>query len=200
MTNNLIGLTGGIGCGKSTVTGYLSQKGVPIVDADIVAHEVVEPGTVALDKIQQHFGSEILKDNGHLDRAKLREIIFTDNTHKHWLESLLHPIIRDEICAQLEVASKHYPYVILSSPLLLETDQSVLVSKIIVIDIDRESQIQRASKRDGNTKVQIERIIANQIDRESRKRKADYIIDNCGDINNLFANIDALHANLRAKF
>ncbi len=200
MSHNIVGLTGGIGCGKTTVTDLLANKGIPIVDADIVAREVVAPQSEALQKISQRFGESILLQDGSLNRVLLRDIIFKDKIQKVWLEALLHPIIRSEICQQLELASKQHPYVILSSPLLLETDQSTLASVIVIIDIDKESQIQRATQRDNNTIEQIERIIDNQLDRDSRITKADYVIDNCGELEQLYSNVDNLHKTLTAKF
>ena len=200
MSDYIIGLTGGIGSGKTTVANIFATLNIDIIDADIIAREVVEPGTDALLKIQNHFGTHVLHHNGSLNRAALRQIIFNDKSQKDWLEALLHPVIRTEIRTQLKKASNTYSYAILSSPLLLETDQSELVSQVIIIDIDRESQLERASKRDNNTKAQIERIIDSQIDRESRRKQADYIIDNCGSLKQLYLNIDALHKKLSDKY
>lgn len=200
MNSNIIGITGGIGCGKSTVTDLLAKQGIPIIDADIVAREVVEPNTHGLQKITDRFGQSILLADGGLNRAKLREIIFQITDEKAWLERLLHPIIRKEITQQLNDKSKLFPYVVLSSPLLLETDQHNLVSDIVVIDIDQQTQIERATKRDKNSSAQIESIIRQQIDRKSRLDKADYIINNQGNLQQLADEVSQLHSTLLSKY
>ena len=171
-----IGLTGGIGSGKSTVADMFSRHGITIVDTDKIAREAVEPGQEALALIAEHFGPQILKNNGQLDRAKLRQQIFANPEKKHWLENLLHPIIRKHTTKRLEQAQS--PYVILVSPLLFETEQDSLVDKTIVVDVLEATQIERASKRDGDTNESIKKIIESQIPREQRLSKANYIIDN----------------------
>lgn len=200
MKKNIVGLSGGIGSGKTSATDLLAMKGVPIIDADVVARQVVEPNALALQTICERYGSNILKDDNSLDRAALRDIIFQDTTQKQWLESLLHPIIRDEILQQLAKASAQSPYVILSSPLLLETDQHLLTQCIVIVDIDRQIQIQRAMLRDDNTQQQIERIIDNQLDRESRLAKADFVIDNSASFAHLKDQVAQVHQQLLLKF
>ena len=171
-----IGLTGGIGSGKSAASAIFESYGINIVDADIVAREVVEPGKTALSLIAEHFGEQILNDEQALNRGKLREIIFSDPDEKTWLETLLHPIIRDEIIQQLH--SSDSEYTILVSPLLFETDQNNLVKRALLIDVSVETQIERATKRDNTNSDQIRKIIANQYPRKIKLEKADDIIEN----------------------
>ncbi len=172
----VIGLTGGIGSGKTAASDEFQHLGIAVVDADIVAREVVEPGQPALREIASHFGPDILTKEGLLDRAALREIIFSSKGQKQWLESLLHPIIRTEIKQQLVSSSS--PYAILVSPLLFETDQSELVSRILLIDVPVELQLARASQRDNNSREQIQKIIASQLPREYKLAHANDVICN----------------------
>ena len=171
----IIGLTGGIGCGKSTVSSFFSELNVEIVDADIVARQVVSKGQPALQKIAQHFGGEILSD-GELNRSLLREIIFQDNSQREWLNGLLHPLIRAEIVSALAKAKG--PYVLLEAPLLFENKLDVLTDYNLVIDLAPELQLKRASVRDGVSVESIKAIIAKQIDRQQRLQQADFVIDN----------------------
>lgn len=175
---SVVGLTGGIGSGKSTVAGLFQALGVHCVDADDVAREVVEPGTEALARISDHFGASILAGNGALDRAALRTIVFNDPAEREWLESLLHPVIRKELVRQLHPRNYGLPYVLLVSPLLLETDQHNLVERIIVVDVPVEVQIERTMARDDNPEDQVERIIAAQMPRDQRLQRADDVINN----------------------
>jgi len=171
-----IGLTGGIGSGKSTVAAKFRRLGVTVIDADDVARQVVEPGTDALRQIAAHFGKQVLQQDGSLDRARLRQLVFADETGRRWLEGLLHPLIRREIGTQLDQADS--PYAILVSPLLVESGQSALVDRVLVIDVPVEVQIERTMKRDANSRDQVERIIAAQMPREERLAAADDIFDN----------------------
>jgi dephospho-CoA kinase len=191
MSRFKVGLTGGIGSGKSEVSKRFEKYGIHVVDADIIARQVVEPGQPALDKIIQHFGSDIVDKDGQLLRAKLREIIFSDATEKAWLENLLHPVIRAEIISQLENASSSYA--ILSSPLLLETGQDVLVNRILVVDASEDLQLARASQRDKNNLEQIKAIMKSQMPREQRRAAADDVIHNHGDKNELDEQVNNLH-------
>ncbi|KAA1176385.1 dephospho-CoA kinase [Marinobacter salinexigens] len=174
----IVGLTGGIGSGKSTVVRQFGELGVHWVDADDVAREVVEPGTPALKAIEAHFGRRILQPDGSLDRAQLRQIVFETPDERTWLERLLHPVIREELIRQLKPDNYHLPYVLLVSPLLLETDQHNLVDHILVVDVPVEVQLERTMARDNNSREQVERIIAAQISREQRCSKADDVINN----------------------
>jgi len=196
----IAGLTGGIGSGKSTVARLFGELGVHWVDADDVAREVVEPGTPALERIAKHFGEQILTSEGTLDRAQLRGIVFEEPEERVWLESLLHPIIRDELIRQLNPENYQLPYVLLVSPLLLETDQHELVDRIIVIDVPEETQIQRTMARDTNSREQVERIIAAQISREDRLARADEVIDNDRPLDDVTRQVRELHERLLVDF
>lgn len=188
----IVGLTGGIGSGKSEVSRRFEQLGITVVDADIVAREVVNVGSVALSAISAHFGQDILNADGSLNRAQLRSRIFENPNEKNWLENLLHPIIRKEIVTQL--AESKTPYRILSSPLLLETKQNELVDRVLVVDATEDMQLMRASARDANNTDQIQKIMAAQISRVERCAEADDIIENHGDLNELDLAVKKLHA------
>lgn len=172
----IVGLTGGIGSGKSAASDYFQSLGVPIVDADVVAREVVEPGQPALNLIAEHFGQDILTTDQNLDRTKLRQKIFENSSEKKWLEDLLHPIIRQEIRRQL--AASHGPYAILVSPLLFETNQHALVNRSLLIDVPVEVQLARATNRDQNSREQIQKIIDSQLPRDVKLARADDVILN----------------------
>lgn len=192
MSQYIIGLTGGIGSGKTAASDYFEKLGIVVVDADVVAREVVEPGKPALTQIADHFGADILTTDGQLDRRQLREIIFKDPKAKTWLESLLHPLIRDEIIAQLTQAKS--AYAILVSPLLFETNQHELVKRTLLIDVPEDTQVERASQRDDANDEQIKSIIAAQMSRSCKRDKADDIIVNDRDLAYLYQQIDAQHA------
>ncbi len=199
----IVGLTGGIGSGKSTVAQQFAALGIQSVDADQASRAVVEPGTPALASIQKQFapvaaelGTDILLANGRLNRPVLRSIIFSDPDHKRWLEALLHPLIRDWILSQLQAATSDY--VILESPLLFETDQHQLVDTALLVDVPVELQVERACARDGNEPAQIQPIIEAQMPRQTKLEKADYVVDNSKDIETLGPRIEALHQQLLA--
>jgi|TARA_B110001454_G_scaffold37672_2_gene37129 dephospho-CoA kinase len=187
----IIGLTGGIGSGKTATSDAFKSLGIDIIDADMSSRRVVERGQPALEDIQDHFGSDILDSENNLDRAKLREIIFQDPKERVWLEELLHPKIAQHIKDQLE--SSKSPYCVLVSPLLLETEQKSFCSSVLVVDVPEESQISRTSKRDGVSEEQVKSIIATQINREQRLKQADEIIINDGSIEELKEKILVLH-------
>lgn len=187
----IIGLTGGIGSGKTAVSDTFKSLGIDIVDADVSSRRVVEKGQPALDDIQAHFGDGILDSENNLDRAKLREIIFKNPQERVWLEKLLHPKIAEHIKDQLE--SSNSPYCILVSPLLLETEQKSYCSFVLVVDVPEESQIARTAKRDGVSEEQVKNIISAQIDREKRLEQADEIIINDGSMEELKKKVVVLH-------
>jgi len=197
---SVIGLTGGIGSGKSTVARMFGALGVHWVDADDVARQVVEPGTQALRAIADHFGESILQGNGELDRAALRQKVFEDPEQRRWLEGLLHPIIRQELIRQLSPEDYNLPYVMLVSPLLLETNQHELVERIVVVDVPEETQINRTMARDGNSREQVERILAAQMPRAARREKADAIINNAQPLGLVEVTVQALHQRFLADF
>ena len=199
----VIGLTGGIGSGKSTIARLFEKEGVHAVDADTVAREVVEPGTPALAQIAEHFGPDILTADGALDRSALRRIVFETPAERTWLEKLLHPIIRDELMRQLWLtpdaqAPQGYAagYVLLVSPLLLETDQHQLVEQVIVVDVPVATQIDRTIARDDNDRAQVERIVAAQMDREKRLERADIVIDNTQSLEEVANQVRSIHHKL----
>ncbi len=187
----VIGLTGGIGSGKTAASSYFEALGITVVDADIVARRVVEPGTTALANIAKHFGDKVLQADGQLDRAKLRQRIFNHPEEKRWLEALLHPIIRQQIQSQLEAA--HGDYAILSAPLLLEGELWRRCDRILVTDVPEELQLQRTTSRDNNAPEKIQRIMQSQLPRQQRLEKADDVIDNSGDLKHLRQQVEDLH-------
>jgi dephospho-CoA kinase len=171
----IIGLTGGIGSGKSTVSAFFNALGIEVVDADIVARLVVKKGQPILDKISHYFGQDIL-ENGELNRGKLRQIIFNDEIKKCWLNDLLHPLIRKQIFAQLAEAKGEY--ILLEAPLLFENKLEHYCDYVIVVDINELQQVKRASERDNSSRETIKAIIASQIGREKRLEKANFVINN----------------------
>ncbi len=193
----VVGITGGIGSGKSAVTSFIENRGINIVDADIVARQVVEPGSNALKQIEDHFGPDIISIDGSLDRAALRKIVFKAPEERQWLESLLHPLIRETILEQLTESKS--PYAILSSPLLLETNQHELVDHIVVVDVPEETQIQRTTRRDDNSIEQVKAIISAQMPRPERLKHADSVISNDGDLLSLEQKVTKLHQQLLFK-
>lgn len=191
------GLTGGIGSGKSAASAFFSALGVPVIDADQVARQVVEPGSEALLKIAAHFGQNVIKTDGTLDRPALRRIVFDKERERNWLEALLHPLIRESILDTLDrFDADGHPYAVLASPLLLETDQHLLVSKVIVVDVPEQAQIERTMQRDGIEEAQVRQILAAQMTRDERLQHADFVLDNSGSETDLAAAVAALHPQL----
>lgn len=187
----ILGLTGGIGSGKSAASQWFESQGITVVDADIVAREIVEKGQPALDQIQQQFGDWVIGVDGALDRKALREHIFKDPNARHQLEAITHPAIRESIIQQLKAATS--PYVILVSPLLFETNQHLLTQRNLLIDASVDLQIQRASQRDGQSIDQIKKIIQVQMPRDEKIKRADDIVLNDGHINHLYSHLEQLH-------
>ena len=176
MSTFIIGLTGGIGSGKTTVSDMFGELNIDIIDADIAARIVVQPGSKALIAIKAHFGAEFIDSNGQLNRAKLRSRIFSEANDKAWLNSLLHPLIRQEILAQIAQATSGY--CILVAPLLLENNLHKLVNRVLVVNVDEASQVTRTIARDPSSAEEIKRIIASQMPSEQRLSFADDIINN----------------------
>jgi len=193
----VIGITGGIGSGKSAVTQRLEAHGITVVDADVVAREVVAPGRPALDAISTHFGKEILNPDGSLDRPALRKIVFESPTEREWLESVTHPAIRSEISHQ--IASATSPYVVLSSPLLLEANQRDFTDYVVVVDVSEDVQVRRTSARDNHDEALVRKIMAAQLPRMERIARADEVINNEGSLADLHHRVDALHQRLLAR-
>lgn len=187
----IVGLTGGIGSGKSAAAACFRDLGINVVDADWAARVVVEPGQPALARIAEHFGADVLRDTGALDRARLRALIFDNPAERTWLEGLLHPLIREEIVRALDASES--AYAILESPLLIESGQTALVDRVCVVDLPEALQLQRASARDGNDPEQIRKIMAAQLSREARLEKANDVLDNSGELTDLKSQVEALH-------
>lgn len=187
----ILGLTGGIGSGKSAASTWFETQGITVVDADIVAREVVEKGQTTLQQIHAAFGDWVLLKNGELNRRALREHIFKDPNARQTLEQITHPAIRQSIIHQLQSATS--PYVILVSPLLFETNQHKLTHHTLLIDAAEELQIQRASQRDGQSIEQIHKIIQAQMPRQQKQQLADDIVLNDGHLEHLYHHLKALH-------
>jgi dephospho-CoA kinase len=187
----ILGLTGGIGSGKSAAAQCFVDLGIHLVDADNAARWVVEPGRPALAQIAEHFGASVIQADGTLNRAALRELIFKDPQQRAWLEGLLHPLIREEIKQYLARAQS--PYAILVSPLLLETSQHQMVQRILVIDVPEAVQIERTVLRDKTNEAQVRAILQAQASREERLRRADDVIVNDRDPAWLKSEVERLH-------
>ena len=187
----IVGLTGGIGSGKTVASDHFKSLGISIVDADEVSRLVVEPGTPALLQIAAHFGEEILTEDKALDRRKLREIVFNKPEEKRWLESLLHPLIGMETARQLQ--SSLSPYTIFVSPLLIEIGQHLMTQRILVIDTPEATQVARTVARDDTDSEGVEAIIKTQASRQQRLEKADDVIVNNGSLDALKKEVEALH-------
>lgn len=172
----IVGLTGGIGSGKSTIADLFMELGVPVVDADEVSRRLVEKGSPLLSKIATHFGADILTNGGELNRSKLREIIFNRPEQKNWLNALLHPAINEEMQRQLQ--AQQAPYVLFVVPLLIENNLMSLCDRILIIDVSPQTQLERATKRDKNQRELIQQIMNSQVSREKRLTFADDIINN----------------------
>lgn len=172
----VVAITGGIGSGKTTVANQFAELGIEVVDADVIAREVVEPGTPALAAIATHFGSEVITPAGQLDRRRLRERVFTDPQAKSWLNALLHPLIRTEM--QRQCAAARSPYCLLVVPLLVENRLTALANRVLVIDVDEATQIERTCRRDGVSHEEAQAILAAQASRAERLAAADDVLDN----------------------
>lgn len=187
----IVGLTGGIASGKSTIAGFFSELGVPVIDTDVVSREVVAPGQAGLAEILEAFGPDVVGADGTLDRQAMREIIFADERKRKALESILHPRIRTESLRQAESAEG--PYVIIAIPLLYQSPMQASVDRILVVDCSVETQIERLIARDGEDREQACRILATQASREQRLSIADDVIDSDQDLQASREAVQRLH-------
>ncbi len=193
----VLGVTGGIGSGKSAATDIFSSLGVKVVDADILSRVPVQKGEAGLVEIEKRYGKKILLSSGELNRKKLREIIFEKEEEKIWLENLLHPLIADLISQELRSSTSIYT--ILASPLLFETKQSNHCNETLVIDVSEETQVLRTKTRDEVSEEQVRTIILSQINRSERLRLANHVIENEGSLDDLAKAVKELHQKLIAQ-
>lgn len=187
----VVGLTGGIGSGKTTVAGLFSQAGVPVIDADELARELVAPGQPAFDQIVSEFGMDLVTPSGALDRPRLRALVFRNPTKRKRLEAILHPRIRCEM--ERRLSATRASYCLLVIPLLFETGQAELVDRVLVVDAPREQQIRRTQDRDGVTRKSVEGILRTQLGRRARLKRADDLIRNDSDLAHLGQQVQTLH-------
>ena len=191
MRKYLVGLTGGIGSGKSAAAERFAAHGIACVDADIASRAVVEPGTTALSQIVDYFGQTMLNDDKHLNRSALRHVVFADTNKRQWLQQLLHPLITNYLKTHIAQASS--AYVVLVNPLLIETRQNHWCDRVLVIDVPEALQLARTTARDNNTPEQVQNIMRAQLDRKSRLEAADDIIVNDQSRSQLAQDVDHLH-------
>ena len=191
MSKYIVGLTGGIGSGKTTVANLFFEFGITLIDADIIARELVDPSSLALTAIEQRFGKSVLLNDGQLNRQQLRKQVFENNDDRIWLNNLLHPKIRSEMINQ--AANALSPYVIMVVPLLFENKLETIVNRVLVVDAPVEEQLKRTCIRDNTDGLNVQKIIEQQITREDRLYKADDIIKNQCDITELKAQVLVLH-------
>ncbi|PSU24999.1 dephospho-CoA kinase [Photobacterium phosphoreum] len=187
----VIGLTGGIGSGKTTVANLFGDYGIDLIDADIIARDVVAIGSRGLCRIIEKFGNSILLTDGNLDRSQLRAAIFSDPHLKNWLNQLLHPLIREQMLADIDRATS--PYCLLIVPLMVENNLQTLTDRLLVVDVDQQTQIMRTQQRDNVSLEQIKNILAAQASRQQRLDAADDIICNNGDNQALLTQVAQLH-------
>lgn len=191
-----VGLTGGIASGKSTVADMFAELGVPVIDTDVIARQVVEPGQPALAEIRQQFGGDVIAADGTLDRAAMRRAIFADDDARQQLEAILHPIIRDEAMRQSRAAGGDYQLIVV--PLLVESPMRHAMDRILVVDCGVDVQIERLLERDAETESQARKIVAAQASREARLAIADDVVRNDGSLDETGQQVDALHAHYLA--
>ncbi|MDP5029294.1 MAG: dephospho-CoA kinase [Paraglaciecola sp.] len=191
MSTYVVGVSGGIGSGKTTVTNLFAELGIDIIDADVIAREVVAPQTPGLNAIVAKLGQDILDNHGHLNRALLRQLVFTQPDLKEWLNQLLHPLIREQMQQQTQGASS--PYCILSVPLLVENQGYKTVDRVLIVDVSEATQLQRTVLRDNSNVEQISAIMRAQASREQRLAVADDVIENEGSEQELIEKVAQLH-------
>lgn len=187
----VVGLTGGIGSGKTAVSDRFAHYGVPVIDTDLIARELVEPGQPALAEIAAEFGPECLNNEGRLNRAHLRQRVFADEADRRRLEAILHPRIR--AVARERIAALTTPYCLLVIPLLAETGMTDLVDRVLVVDVSEAEQIRRVMARDQIDETQAQRILVAQASRSQRLALADEVVENSGDFASLEQQIADLH-------
>lgn len=187
----VIGLTGGIGSGKTTVANMFAENGVPLIDMDEIAHAIVEPGSEALQAVVDQFGQEVLQNDGSLDRKQLRQLVFRNSDKRQQLEAILHPRIRQQARQELDEITA--PYCIMVIPLLFESKQNDLIQRVLLVDTTMELQIQRTMLRDKSPRSDVEKIIRSQASRETKLSGADDIILNVGDESELTSQVKRLH-------
>lgn len=187
----VVGLTGGIGSGKTEVSRRFAELGIPVIDTDLISRDLVSGKTPSLREIVAAFGSDVLREDGELDRRRLRERVFANEADRHVLEDILHPRIRDQVLERLSRLDT--PYVIVVIPLLLETRHPIPVDRVLVVDAVETAQVQRVTQRDDSTEEAVRRIIAHQASRAARLAAADEVITNNGDLELLDQRVQALH-------
>lgn len=193
-----IGLTGGIACGKSVISREFERLGVPVIDTDILAREVVEPGEDGYKAVVSHFGTAILDANGAIDRSALRKIVFANAEERVWLESLLHPLVKSrvrQLAAQLDA-----PYLVVVVPLLVESAMVDWFDRIVVVDTEPEAQLKRIIERDNIERKLAEKMVAAQIDRQKRLSYADDILYNNAGIEQLVQEVERLHSQYQSQY
>ncbi|HJL18360.1 MAG TPA: dephospho-CoA kinase [Sandaracinaceae bacterium LLY-WYZ-13_1] len=201
MAFGIVGLTGGIGSGKSTVARVFTEQGVPVVDADRVARDVVAPGSDGLTDVVEAFGREVLDADGALDRAKLADRVFDDEEARRRLEGILHPRIAARSMARLsELATEGHAYAIYEAALLVESGSHRMMQALVVVSARRETQVARVRARDGLDDAQIERRLHAQLPLEEKVAVADYVIDNDGTLEQTRAQVLEVHRALLARF
>ena len=196
----LVGLTGGIASGKTLVSDYFKSLGVPVLDADVLAREVVEPGSKGLNALTRYFTTAILTPKGELDRAALRRIVFANPSDREFLDKTLHPLIRELSDEKIQKARHdNHAYLIYAVPLLIETGQQDRFDHIVAVDVPRETQLLRLLKRDDSNEAEANAILDAQASREDRLAIADNVIDNTGSVEDTYKQINDLHAALLSE-
>lgn len=190
-----VGLTGGIGSGKSTVAAMFKEYGTAVIDSDTISHQLTQPAGAAIPSIRAAFGDDCIDASGALDRARMRQLVFSDPAAKRRLEAILHPLIRTHMLAEAEQAlSAHSPYLLLVVPLLLETaNYRELVQRVLVVDCAEATQVARAMQRSGLNEEEVHAIMSQQITRAERLRQADDIIHNDADLDSVREQVQQLH-------
>lgn len=187
-----VGLTGGIGCGKSSAAQLFAELGAGVIDTDVIAHQLTAPGSPTLETIRCAFGSDYLLPDGSLDRARMRRLIFSDDSAKARLEDILHPLIKQRVLGEVEMSDA--PYLLIVVPLLLETaNYSDVVRRVLVVDCDERQQLQRTMARSKLSAAEVSAIMSKQLGRQARLGKADDVIHNTGSLEDLRRQVETLH-------